>query len=142
MPGWVRRLAAAYSRNMLVALAQGIVHAVAREAIRTSADGPDLLSELFKNFGIALVPFVLTAARCGHWWYVVIHQQVVVEAAKARAIGCACSSWAARPQPQPAAPRTDRSFYVSFAIACVVAAVACRALLLADDAERFEVLKL
>jgi len=81
VPAWVRQFQAAYSRNMLAALLSALVSPSKAKAIK--ADGKPIgYWMLIKNFCIALVPLTLAALTLwGIWWYVVIHQQVVVEAA-------------------------------------------------------------
>jgi TRAP-type mannitol/chloroaromatic compound transport system permease large subunit len=81
VPEWVRQFQAAYSRNMLAALLSALVSPSKANAIK--ADGKPLgYWMLIKNFCIALVPLTLAALTLWViWWYVVIHQQVAVEAA-------------------------------------------------------------
>jgi len=81
VPAWVRQFQATYSRNMLTALFSALLSPSKANAIK--ADGRPLgYWALIKNLGIALVPLTLAALTLwGLWWYVVIHQQVAVEAA-------------------------------------------------------------
>ena len=77
VPGWVERLQAAYSRNVLVGLVKALF-APAR-ASGLDADGKPLgYRGILCNFGVALVPFVLAVVMLGGtWWYVVIHKKSI-----------------------------------------------------------------
>jgi TRAP-type mannitol/chloroaromatic compound transport system permease large subunit len=81
VPEWVRQFQAAYSRNMLAALLSALLSPSKANAIK--ADGKPIgYWTLIKNLCVALVPLTLAALTLwGVWWYVVIHQQVAVEAA-------------------------------------------------------------
>ena len=82
VPAWVRQFQAAYSRNMPVALVSALFSPTRAMAIKTDDGKPLGYWTLFKNLGFSLVPFTLIALTLwGVWWYVVIHQQVTVEAA-------------------------------------------------------------
>src|SRR5690242_11557614 len=82
VPAWVRQFQAAYSRNMPVALVSALFSPSRALAIK-GEDGKRIgYWTLLKNFCLALVPFALIALTLwAVWWYVVIHQQVVAEAA-------------------------------------------------------------
>jgi TRAP-type mannitol/chloroaromatic compound transport system permease large subunit len=81
VPEWMRQFQAAYSRNMLAGLLSALLSPSKANAIK--ADGKPIgYWTLIKNLCIALVPLTLAALTLwGLWWYVVIHQQVAVEAA-------------------------------------------------------------
>jgi TRAP-type mannitol/chloroaromatic compound transport system permease large subunit len=81
VPAWVPKFQAAYSQNMLVALVQALLSPA--KARQIDADGKRIgYATLLSNFAYALVPFIIVAGSLYTvWWYVVIHQQVAVEAA-------------------------------------------------------------
>jgi TRAP-type mannitol/chloroaromatic compound transport system permease large subunit len=81
VPAWVPKFQHAYTRNMLLALGQALLSP--SRAGEIEIDGrPINYWMLVKNFVLALVPFLLIALTLwGIWWYVVIHQQAVTEAA-------------------------------------------------------------
>jgi TRAP-type mannitol/chloroaromatic compound transport system permease large subunit len=146
VPEWVRRLEAAYSPNIPVALARALITPSRAMAMQSVDSGPISQWELFKNFCITLVPALLVGGVLwGIWWYVVIHQQVVVEAAPEALEQLGAPEQLGTPELQPAAsgaagPTT--SFYVSFAIACLVMTVMLVRYYGRMTGERFQVLKL
>jgi TRAP-type mannitol/chloroaromatic compound transport system permease large subunit len=81
VPAWVPKFQATYSRNMLVALIKALLSPA--KARQIDADGHGIgYWMLIKNLCFALVPFTIVAGTLWTvWWYVVIHQQVTVEAA-------------------------------------------------------------
>ena len=82
VPAWIRKFQAAYSRNMLAGAGVGLVLAGAGDGDRRRGRKPISYWMLLKNLCLALVPFALIARTLwAVWWYVVIHQQVAVEAA-------------------------------------------------------------
>jgi TRAP-type mannitol/chloroaromatic compound transport system permease large subunit len=82
VPAWVRQFQAAYSRNMPLALVSALFSPGRAMAIKGEDGKPIGYWTLLKNLCIALVPFALIALTLwAVWWYVVIHQQVTVEAA-------------------------------------------------------------
>jgi TRAP-type mannitol/chloroaromatic compound transport system permease large subunit len=139
VPDWMRRFQEAYSRNMLV----GIVSALLSPARASTivADGKHLnYWMLLKNFGMAMVPLAITAAVLWTgWWYVVIHQQRVVEEAPEALQPLGAPALAPAPGPADTGPAAE--FYVWF---CIVAAAMTLVLIryyARMDADRFEVLK-
>jgi len=80
VPAWVPKFQATYSRNMLVALIKALLSPA--KARQIDADGHGIgYWMLIKNLCFALVPFTIVAGTLWTvWWYVVIHQQVTVEA--------------------------------------------------------------
>jgi TRAP-type mannitol/chloroaromatic compound transport system permease large subunit len=80
VPAWVPKFQATYSRNMLVALIKALLSPA--KARQIDADGHGIgYWMLIKNLCFALVPFMIVAGTLWTvWWYVVIHQQVTVEA--------------------------------------------------------------
>jgi TRAP-type mannitol/chloroaromatic compound transport system permease large subunit len=79
VPEWVRKFAAAYSPNMLLALCKAVVSPAS--ATKIEAGGVRITYWLLvKNLTAALVPLVMTVGTLWlAWWYVVIHQQVEPE---------------------------------------------------------------
>src|SRR5580692_4259786 len=80
VPAWVPKFQVTYSRNMLVALIKALLSPA--KARQIDADGHGIgYWMLIKNLCFALVPFTIVAGTLWTvWWYVVIHQQVTVEA--------------------------------------------------------------
>ena len=80
VPDWMRKFQAAYSDNMFVGLIKALGSPQRAAAIQTEK-GPLNYPALIANFLYSLVPFALVAGTLALvWWYVVIHQQVVVDA--------------------------------------------------------------
>jgi len=80
VPEWTRKFSAAYSKNIFVGLVTSLLSPARALAIDT---GKGLVSYgmLLKSFLASLVPFILVAGTLYLvWWYVVIHQQVAVDA--------------------------------------------------------------
>jgi TRAP-type mannitol/chloroaromatic compound transport system permease large subunit len=138
VPGWVERLQAAYSRNVLVGLVKALF-APAR-ASGLDADGKPLgYRGILYNFGIALVPFVLAVVVfAGTWWYVVIHKKSIEapEVAGLQPLGGAAV------QAQAADETTSTAFYIWFAALAALTLAAVVRYYWRMDAARFTVLKL
>jgi TRAP-type mannitol/chloroaromatic compound transport system permease large subunit len=138
VPGWVERLQAAYSRNVLVGLVKALF-APAR-ASGLDADGKPLgYRGILYNFAIALVPFVLAVVVfAGTWWYVVIHKKSIEapEVAGLQPLGGAAV------QAQAADETTSTAFYIWFAALAALTLVAVVRYYWRMDAARFTVLKL
>ena len=139
VPGWVERLQAAYSRNVLVGLVKALF-APARARV-LEADGKPLgYGGIVHNFIVALVPLALTAiALGGTWWYVVVHKKSIEapEVAGLQPLGGAATAPAA---PVDAGPGT--AFYVWFGVIAVLLLLALFRYYQRMDAARFTVLKL
>jgi len=75
VPAWMQRFQEAYSQNMFVGLLRALFSPA--KARQIDADGQRVsYVMLAKNFGYALVPFMIVAGTMATiWWYVVIHQQ-------------------------------------------------------------------
>ncbi len=75
VPAWMQRFQEAYSQNMFVGLLKALFSPA--QARQIDADGRRVSYwMLAKNFGYALVPFLIVAGTMATiWWYVVIHQQ-------------------------------------------------------------------
>jgi TRAP-type mannitol/chloroaromatic compound transport system permease large subunit len=86
VPDWVRKLAGAYSPNMLVALCKAVISP--GPANKIDVGGVRVTYwQLVKNLTAALVPLVMTVGTLWlAWWYVVIHQEVSPEEAAPAAI--------------------------------------------------------
>jgi len=138
VPGWVERLQAAYSRNVLVGLARALF-APAR-AVGLDADGKPLgYRGILGNFAVALVPLALAVATLGGtWWYVVIHKKSIEapEVAGLQPLGGAAV------QAQAAEETVSAAFYVWFAGIAFVTLLAVVRYYWRMDAARFTVLKL
>ncbi len=138
VPGWVERLQAAYSCNVLVGLVKALF-APAR-ASGLDADGKPLgYRGILYNFGIALVPFVLAVVVfAGTWWYVVIHKKSIEapEVAGLQPLGGAAV------QAQAADETTSTAFYIWFAALAALTLAAVVRYYWRMDAARFTVLKL
>ncbi|MBR2814180.1 MAG: TRAP transporter large permease subunit [Reyranella sp.] len=140
VPGWVERLQAAYSRNMLVGLARALLSPARARTI--AADGKPLgYRGIAYNFGVALVPLFLAVVTLGGaWWYVVIHKKTIdaPEAAGLQPLGGA----AAVAEATPADAGPSAAFYIWFAIVAALTALAVLRYYWRMDAARFTVLKL
>jgi TRAP-type mannitol/chloroaromatic compound transport system permease large subunit len=141
VPAWVPKFQATYSRNMLVALIKALLSPA--KARQIDADGHGIgYWMLIKNLCFALVPFTIVAGTLWTvWWYVVVHQQVTVEAAVTgvQQLGTpGLGTGAATPAEQGPA----EGFYFWFwGIAAVLALLQVRHYR-NMDAERLEVVKL
>jgi TRAP-type mannitol/chloroaromatic compound transport system permease large subunit len=138
VPGWVERLQAAYSRNVLVGLAKALV--APDRARGLEADGKPLgYLGIVYNFAVALVPLALAAvAFGGTWWYVVIYKKAIEapEAAGLQPLGGATT------QAEAAQETVSTAFYVWFAGIVLVSLLAVVRYYWRMDAARFTVLKL
>jgi TRAP-type mannitol/chloroaromatic compound transport system permease large subunit len=141
VPDWVRKFQAAYSHNMLVALAQALLFPA--KAKQIEAEGRRLGRwALLKDFIIALVPFMLTAGTLALvWWYVVIHQHAAAEAAVSGVQQLGTPGLESGPA-TPAEQGPPEGFYYWFAACCLAGAVMMVRYYSRIDADRFEVLKL
>jgi TRAP-type mannitol/chloroaromatic compound transport system permease large subunit len=141
VPEWVRHFLAAYSRNMLVALVSALL--LPSKAMAIKADGKPIgYWMLIKNLCVALVPLTLAALTLwGVWWYVVIHQQVAVEAAPEalQQLGTPNLPPTGVP-PAEAGPPSD--FYLWYWISFALMTLIVVRYYWRMDGDRFEVLKL
>ena len=142
VPAWVRQFQAAYSRNMPVALVSALFSPTRAMAIKGEDGKPIGYWTLLKNLCLALVPFALIALTLwAVWWYVVIHQQVAVEAAPEalQQLGSPGLS------PAPAAPSEagpPSAFYVWFWAIAALAGLVIGRYYSRMDGDRLEVVKL
>jgi TRAP-type mannitol/chloroaromatic compound transport system permease large subunit len=141
VPDWMRKFQAAYSKNVLIALVSALFSPSRALSIETGQGRLSYLM-LLKNLAAALVPFVLVGGTLWLvWWYVVIHQQVAVEAAVeglqqlgTPSLGPASATPAEKGPPQ--------GFYMWFAAIAVVCAVMMIRYYSRLDVARLEVIKL
>jgi TRAP-type mannitol/chloroaromatic compound transport system permease large subunit len=142
VPAWMRKFEAAYARNVLVGLWSAVLSPSRALALETE-DGRLTYWSLVKNFCAALVPLALTILTLGLiWWYVVIHPQESTEAevpAGLEQLGTPSVS-VAPVTPVDGGPAT--SFYISFGLIVVLAAVMLVRYYRNMTAERLELVKL
>ena len=141
VPDWMRTFQAAYSNNVLLGLVSALFSPSRALSIET---GQGRLSYwmLLKNLAAALVPFVLVGGTLWLvWWYVVIHQQVAVEAPVeglqqlgTPSLGPAAAS--------PAEQGPGQGFYMWFGAIALVCALMMIRYYSRLDAARLEVIKL
>ncbi|TMJ67942.1 MAG: TRAP transporter large permease subunit, partial [Alphaproteobacteria bacterium] len=141
VPDWMRKFQAAYSNNVFVGLLSALLSPSKARAIETDK-GRLSYWMLLKNLCAALVPLILVAGTLWLvWWYVVIHQQVAVEAAVSgvEQLGTpGLSPKASTPAEQgPAA-----AFYLWFAGIAAVCALIMVRYYSRLNADRLEVIKL
>jgi TRAP-type mannitol/chloroaromatic compound transport system permease large subunit len=138
VPGWVERLQAAYSRNMLAGLTKALFAPARARTLEAEGKPLGYLGILY-NFGIALVPFVLAVVTFGGtWWYVVIHKKSIEapEAAGLQPLGAASQAAEAVDEVVPEA------FYIWFGVLALVTLLGLIRYYWRMDAARFTVLKL
>lgn len=137
VPGWVERLQAAYSPNLLAGLFKALLSPA--QARDLEADGKRLgYAGIAYNFLVALVPLLLAVVTLGGtWWYVVIHKKTIdsPEAAGLQPLGGAVVEAAAD-------PGTPDAFYWWFGGIAVAVLLAVVRYYRRMDAARFTVLKL
>jgi TRAP-type mannitol/chloroaromatic compound transport system permease large subunit len=141
VPEWVRQFQATYSRNMLAALFSALLSPLKAKAIKADGKPIDYWT-LIKNLCVALVPLTLAALTLwGVWWYVVIHQQVAVEAAPEalQQLGTPNLPPSAA-SPSEAGPPAD--FYMWYWIIFALMTLIVVRYYWRMDGDRFEVLKL
>ena len=142
VPAWVRQFQAAYSRNMPVALVSALFSPKRAMAIKGEDGKPIGYWTLLKNLCLALVPFALIALTLwAVWWYVVIHQQVTVEAAPEALQQLGTPGLT----PAPAAPSEagpPSAFYVWYWAIAALAGLVIGRYYTRMDGDRLEVVKL
>jgi TRAP-type mannitol/chloroaromatic compound transport system permease large subunit len=142
VPAWVLQFQAAYSRNMLVALVSGLFSPARAMTIKAEDGKPIGYWALFKNLCVALVPFALIAGALWlAWWYVVIHQQVTVEAAPEALQQLGTPGLAPIPAP-PAEAGAPSEFYLWYWISFAFMTLMLVRYYWRMDGARFEVLTL
>jgi TRAP-type mannitol/chloroaromatic compound transport system permease large subunit len=140
VPAWMKSFQAAYSRNMFAGLFSALF-APSRAMSLVAEDGPLTYLKLLKNFCAALIPFILTALTfLLVWWYVVIHQQASADAEAPAGLEQLGSPVVDAAPTGTVGPST--SFYVSFGVIAILAAIVLVRYYRKMDAERLEVVKL
>ncbi len=138
VPGWVERLQAAYSRNVLVGLVKAMF--APAQARDLTDEGRRLgYSGILYNFSVTLVPLLLYVATFGGtWWYVVIHKKTIdaPEAAGLQPLGGAAQV------AEAAEEHVSQAFYIWFAVFAALGLLATIRYYWRMDAARFTVLKL
>lgn len=140
VPAWMKSFQAAYSRNMFAGLFSALF-APSRAMALAAEDGPLTYLKLLKNFCAALIPFALTALTfLLVWWYVVIHQQASADTEAPAGLEQLGSPVVDAAPTGPVGPST--SFYISFGVIAILAAIVLVRYYRKMDAERLEVVKL
>jgi TRAP-type mannitol/chloroaromatic compound transport system permease large subunit len=140
VPDWLRKFEAAYSRNVFVGLISALVSPARATAIETGAGRVSYLM-LVKNLAYSLVPFAIVAGTLWlTWWYVVIHQQTVAQAAVegVQQLGSAVTT----KQATPSEAGPPEGFYLWFSIIAVICLLWQIRYYRKLDADRLEVIKL
>ena len=141
VPDWMRKFQTAYSKNVFIGLLQALVSPSRATALDTGK-GRVSYGLLLKNFGAALVPFILVAGTLALvWWYVVIHQQ----AAAAEAVSGVeqlGTPGLSGPAAAPVEQGPPQGFYLWFGIIAAVCALWQIRYYARLDADRLEVIKL
>jgi TRAP-type mannitol/chloroaromatic compound transport system permease large subunit len=141
VPAWLPKFQEAYPGNIFVALIKALLSP--SKARQIDADGkPVSYRMLLSNLAYALVPFIIVAGSLYTvWWYVVIHQQVAIEAAVEGVQQLGTPGLTAS-GPAPAEEGPTAGFYYWFwGIAAGLALLQVR-YYRKMDAERLEVVKL
>jgi TRAP-type mannitol/chloroaromatic compound transport system permease large subunit len=142
VPDWVDKFTLAYGANLLAGFAKSLVApARARQIV---ADGKPLGPPvLYLNFLTALGPLILTALTFfGIWWYVVIHQKAIEEAAKPEGVQQLGTPGLTRAGPSAAELGPGDSFYWWFWGTAIFFALVLLRYYWRMDSARFVVLKL
>jgi TRAP-type mannitol/chloroaromatic compound transport system permease large subunit len=140
VPDWMRKLQAAYSKNMFGGLVSALLSPEKARAIETGEGRVDYLT-LVKNFLYSLVPFALVAGTLAlAWWYVVIHQQAGAEAVVTGVEQLGTPGLATKSEPANKGP--PQAFYLWFGAIAVVCALMQLRYYLRLDADRLVVIKL
>ena len=133
VPDWMRKLQAAYYRNIVVSLISAFL-SPSKAAVGRWV--------LFKNFCASMVPFlIISLTLWGVWWYVVIHQQAAIEAAvspEVQQLGTPVQ----RDPDEVAGPTVPAAFYYWFFAICAGMALMLARYYSKLDADRLEVIKL
>ncbi len=138
---WLRKFQAAYSPNVFAGLAAALVSPSRAFEIETGK-GRVTYWTLLSSFAYSLVPFLLVAGTLAlTWWYVVIHPQVGPEAAVEGVQQLGTPGLAQKP-PTESDLGPPPSFYWSFGVIVLLAAIWQVRYYLRLDAERLEVIKL
>ncbi|HSI02515.1 MAG TPA: TRAP transporter large permease subunit, partial [Reyranella sp.] len=143
VPEWVERLEAAFSRNLLVALIKAQLAPAGAREIKDDKGRPLSPPLVAFNFVTALGPFLMTAITFAViWWYVVIHQKAIEEAATPAGLQQLGTPGLATAGPSEAELGPADSFYWWFWGTAIVFALLLVRYYWRMDAARFVVLKL
>jgi TRAP-type mannitol/chloroaromatic compound transport system permease large subunit len=140
VPDWLRKFEATYSRNVFVGLISALISPARAMAFETGTGRVSYLL-LVKNFAYSLVPFAIVAGTLWlTWWYVVIHQQVVAQAAVegVQQLGSAV----AEKQATAAEAGPPEGFYLWFGIIAVICLLWQIKYYRKLDVDRLEIIKL
>jgi TRAP-type mannitol/chloroaromatic compound transport system permease large subunit len=140
VPDWLRKFEATYSRNVFLGLILALLSPARAAAIETDKGRVGYLT-LVTNLAYSLVPFAIVAGTLWlTWWYVVIHQQVVAQAAVegVQQLGSAVAT----KQATPSEAGPPEGFYLWFGIIAVICVLWQVRYYSRLDADRLEVIKL
>ena len=140
VPDWLRKFEATYSRNVFLGLILALLSPARATAIETDKGRVGYLT-LVTNLAYSLVPFAIVAGTLWlTWWYVVIHQQVVAQAAVegVQQLGSAVAT----KQATPSEAGPPEGFYLWFGIIAVICVLWQVRYYSRLDADRLEVIKL
>jgi TRAP-type mannitol/chloroaromatic compound transport system permease large subunit len=141
VPVWMRKFQLAYSKNMFVSLVSALFSPSRATAIEADKERISYWT-LFKNFCVALVPFVLVAGTLWlAWWYVVIHQQAAAGAA-VTGVQQLGSPGLSGPSASPAERGPPEGFYFWFGLCALLGTLMIVRYYWRMDADRFVVLEL
>src|SRR4026207_1016781 len=140
VPDWLRKFEAAYSRNVFVGLISALISPARATAIETENGRVSYLL-LLKNFAYSRVPCAIVGGTLWlTWWYVVIHQQVVAQAA-VEGVQQLGSSVAEKQAPAAEAGPPE-GFYLWFGIIAVICLLWQIKYYRKLDVDRLEIIKL
>ena len=140
VPDWMRKFQAAYSNNILVGLVCALFSPSRANAIETE-QGPLTYWMLLKNLMATLVPLILVGGTLWLvWWYVVIHQQVAVQAVVEEVQQLGTPGLGTGPTNAEKGP--PQGFYMWFGIIAALCGVMMIRYYMRMDADRLEVIKL
>jgi TRAP-type mannitol/chloroaromatic compound transport system permease large subunit len=143
VPTWVDRLQATYSSNLLMALLKAMFAPSPARKMKDDKGRPLSWPLVALNFLTATGPFLMTAATfAGIWWYVVIHQKSIEEAANPSGVQQLGTPGVTIQGPSEAELGTPDSFYWWFWGSAVFFALVLVRYYWRMDAARFVVLKL
>jgi TRAP-type mannitol/chloroaromatic compound transport system permease large subunit len=141
VPAWMRKFQEVYASNVFVGLLSALLSPSKAKAIETH-DGRITYWLLLKNLVAALVPLILVAGTLALvWWYVVIHQQVDVQAAVSGVEQLGSPGLSPRAA-TPAEQGPARAFYLWFGGIVAFCALLMTRYYARLDVDRLQVIKL
>jgi TRAP-type mannitol/chloroaromatic compound transport system permease large subunit len=141
VPDWMRKFTDLYSKNILAGLFAALASPSKALTLQTE-DGRMTYWKLITNTFNALVPFILIGGTLWlAWWYVVIHQQVAVQAVVTGVQQLGTPGLSTGPA-TAAELGPPEGFYFWFGVCAVIGAFMAIRYYWRMDADRFEVLKL